>query len=130
MSNSPEQVRLEIERARSELSDNVNALGDKVSPGSIARRQAGRVRGAATSVKDAVMGSATDAADNGRQVASTMAKPCPMPPARSPAKHRAPPSPPVYSPSAQDYWCLRCCPASKVEQQAADKVKDTATIGR
>ena len=33
-------------------------LGDKVNPGSIARRQVGRVRGAATSVKDTVMGSA------------------------------------------------------------------------
>src|SRR6478752_6501811 len=69
MSNDPEQIRREIEHTRSELSDNVNALGDKVNPGSIAKRQVGRVRGAATSVKDAVMGSA---ADTGQQVATTM----------------------------------------------------------
>ena len=56
MSNDPEQIRREIERTRTELSDNVNALGDKVNPGSIAKRQVGRVRGAATSVKDAVHG--------------------------------------------------------------------------
>ena len=62
MSNDPEQIRREIERTRTELSDNVNALGDKVNPGSIAKRQVGRVRGAATSVKDAVMGSAADTA--------------------------------------------------------------------
>ena len=55
MSNDPEQIRREIERTRSELSDNVNALGDKVNPGSIAKRQVGRVRGAAVSVKDAVL---------------------------------------------------------------------------
>src|SRR6476659_1862513 len=72
MSNDPEQVRRAIERTRSELSDNVNALGDKVNPGSIAKRQVGRVRGAATSVKDAVLGSASDAADTGQQVAGTM----------------------------------------------------------
>src|SRR4029078_3873955 len=72
MSNDPEQIRREIEHTRSELSDNVNALGDKVNPGSIAKRQVGRGRGAATSVKDAVMGSAADAADTGQQVATTM----------------------------------------------------------
>ena len=69
MSNDPEQIRREIERTRTELSDNVNALGDKVNPGSIAKRQVSRVRGAATSVKDAVMGSAADAADTGQRVA-------------------------------------------------------------
>ena len=68
MSNDPEQICREIERTRTELSDNVNALGDKVNPGSIAKRQVSRVRGAATSVKDAVMGSAADAADTGQRV--------------------------------------------------------------
>ena len=62
MSNDPEQIRREIERTRSELSDNVNALGDKVHPGSIAERQVVCVRGAAISVKDAVQGSAGTAA--------------------------------------------------------------------
>ena len=66
MSSDPEQLRREIERARSELSDDVNALGDKVNPGSVARRQVGRVRGAAVGVRDAVMGTATDASDHGR----------------------------------------------------------------
>ena len=65
MSNDPEQIRREIERTRTELSDNVNALGDKVNPGSIAKRQVGRVRGAATSVKDAVLGSDSDPTDTG-----------------------------------------------------------------
>ena len=69
MSNDPEQIRREIERTRSELSDNVNALGDKVNPGSIAKRQVGRVRGAATSVKDAVLGSASDASDTTQRLA-------------------------------------------------------------
>ena len=62
MSNDPEQIRREIERTRSELSDNVNALGDKVHPGSIAERQVVCVRGAAISVKGAVQGSAGTAA--------------------------------------------------------------------
>jgi hypothetical protein len=95
MSNDPEQIRREIERTRSELSDNVNALGDKVNPGSIAKRQASRVRGAATSVKDAVMGSASDAADTGQQVATTMGDAVTNARTRSPARRRAPRSPPA-----------------------------------
>lgn len=65
MSNDPEQIRRQIERTRGELSDDVNALGDKVNPGSIARRQVGRVRGAATSVKEALLGSEADPTDRG-----------------------------------------------------------------
>ena len=94
MSNDPEQIRREIERTRTELSDNVNALGDKVNPGSIAKRQVSRVRGAATTVKDAVMGGAADAADTGQQVAGTVGPPCPTPPTRWPARRRVHRSPP------------------------------------
>ena len=69
MSNDPEQIRREIERTRTDLSDNVNALGEKVNPASIARRQGDRVRGAAVSVKEAVLGSAVDVADATRGAA-------------------------------------------------------------
>ena len=65
MSNDPDQIRREIERTRTDLSGNVNALGDKVNPGSIARRQVGRVRGAAQSVKETVMGHSADPTDGG-----------------------------------------------------------------
>ena len=68
----PEEIRRDIARTRSELSENVNALGDKVNPGSIAKRQVGRARGAAVSVKDAVLGSASDAADTGQRVAGNI----------------------------------------------------------
>ena len=96
MSNDPEQIRRDIERTRTELSENVNALGDKVNPGSIAKRQVGRVRGAATSVKDAVLGTATDAADTGQHVAgSHRGNRVRRPHRRRPQGHRAPPSPPA-----------------------------------
>jgi hypothetical protein len=48
------------------------ALGDKVNPGSIARRQVGRVRGSATAVRDSVMGTAADADDTGQHAATTV----------------------------------------------------------
>lgn len=61
MSNNPDQIRAEIERTRGHLSQDVNALGEAVSPGNVARRQVGKVSSAAAGLKDRVMGTAEDA---------------------------------------------------------------------
>ena len=126
MSNDPEQIRREIERTRSELSDNVNALGDKVNPGSIAKRQVSRVRGAATSVKDAVMGSASDAADTGQQVATTMGDAVSNAPNAVARKAQGSPIAAGLIAFGAGLLVSSMLPASRVEQQAAEKVKDTA----
>ena len=126
MSNDPEQIRREIEHTRSELSDNVNALGDKVNPGSIAKRQVGRVRGAATSVKDAVMGSAADAADTGQQVATTMGDAVSNAPNAVARKAQGSPIAAGLIAFGAGLLVSSLLPASRVEQQAAEKVKDTA----
>jgi cell division septum initiation protein DivIVA len=60
MSTEPDEIRADIERTRAELSSDVDALTDKVSPSQAARRQADRLRSAATSVKDRVVGAASD----------------------------------------------------------------------
>ena len=60
-SNDPEELRTEIEQTRANLSQNVNALGEAVTPGAIARRQVDKVKGAGVGVKDKIMGSADDA---------------------------------------------------------------------
>ena len=126
MSNDPEQIRREIERTRTELSDNVNALGDKVSPGSIAKRQVSRARGAATSVKDAVMGSASDAADTGQQVATTMGDAVSNAPNAVARKAQGSPLAAGLIAFGAGLLVSSLLPASRVEQQAAEKVKDTA----
>lgn len=59
-SNDPEQIRLEIERTRSDLSRNVNQLGDAVSPGSIAQRQKTKMRRQLSGWKERVMGTSDD----------------------------------------------------------------------
>lgn len=61
MSDSPDQIRADIERTRRELGGDVDALADKVSPTKIVDRQVDRVRGAFGSVRDTVMGAADDA---------------------------------------------------------------------
>ena len=60
-SNDPEALRAEIEQTRSNLSQNVNALGEAVTPGNIARRQKDKAKGAAVGLKDKIMGSAENA---------------------------------------------------------------------
>jgi ElaB/YqjD/DUF883 family membrane-anchored ribosome-binding protein len=115
MTTSPDQIRLEIERTRSDLSSNVNALGDKVNPGSIAKRQGERVRGAASNVKDAVMGSADDAKSATSNAPGAVAR-------------RAQGSPIAAGLIAFGAGMLMSSllPASRVEQQAAEAVKQQA----
>lgn len=126
MTSDPEQIRREIERTRGELSDDVNALGDKVNPGSIARRQVGRVRGAAAAVKDSVMGSASDAADQTERAASAVGGA--VSDAPSTVADRAKGSPIAAGLIAFGLGMLASSliPASRAEQRAAQAVKDTA----
>lgn len=61
MSDSPDEIRADIERTRRELGGDVDALADKVNPTKIVDRQVDRVRGAFGSVRERVMGAADDA---------------------------------------------------------------------
>jgi hypothetical protein len=126
MSNDPEQIRREIERTRNELSDNVNALGDKVNPGSIAKRQVSRVRGAATSMKEVVMGSASDAAVTGQHLAGTVGDAVSDTPSAVARKAQGSPIAAGLIAFGAGLLVSSMLPASRVEQQAAEKVKDTA----
>ncbi|MET0713593.1 MAG: DUF3618 domain-containing protein [Mycetocola sp.] len=72
MTNDPEAIRQEIEETRSNLSYDVDALADKVSPSSIAQRQTEKVKGMARKVKDSVMGAAEDAKSHVSDAASNV----------------------------------------------------------
>lgn len=61
MSDSPDEIRADIERTRQGLGLDVDALADKVSPSKIVDRQMGKVRGAFGSLRERVMGAADDA---------------------------------------------------------------------
>jgi hypothetical protein len=63
-SNDPDVLRAEIEQTQARLSQDVNALGEAVTPRNIARRQTDKAKGAAIGLKDKVMGSAEDAASS------------------------------------------------------------------
>jgi len=61
MSDDPDQIRQDIERTRAELSSDVDALADKVSPASIAHRRVEDAKSTLSGVKEKVMGKASDA---------------------------------------------------------------------
>ncbi|GAA1952597.1 DUF3618 domain-containing protein [Microbacterium deminutum] len=60
MSDSPDDIRADIENTRRELGGDVDALADKVSPSKIVGRQTDKVKNALGSVRDHVMGAADD----------------------------------------------------------------------
>ena len=61
MSTDPDQIRADIARTRADLSNDVDALEEKVSPSAIVQRRKQDARTRLGSLKDRVMGSAHDA---------------------------------------------------------------------
>jgi len=61
---SPDDIRRDIERTRAELASDVDTLHEKVSPSAIAQRRTEAVKGRLSSVKEKVMGTATTAGDS------------------------------------------------------------------
>lgn len=57
MSETPEEIRARIDRTRSNVSEDVDALAEKVSPSSMVNRQTERVKGAVGDIKDRIFGS-------------------------------------------------------------------------
>src|SRR3954451_8662276 len=66
MTQTPEEIRAEIERTRAELGTDVDALADKVSPSGIAHRQGRKLRETVNKVKTNVMGRADDTAGSAK----------------------------------------------------------------
>ena len=69
MTTDPDQIRQDIEATRESLSSDVNTLNEKVNPSVIVARQKTRARGKIRSVKERVMGSASN---GGTQVSGAM----------------------------------------------------------
>jgi len=61
MGQSAEELRRDIEYTREDLGDTLDAIGDRVSPGRIMERRKNRVMYTWASVRDRVMGTASDA---------------------------------------------------------------------
>ncbi|MHA7282418.1 DUF3618 domain-containing protein [Arthrobacter sp. TMS2-4] len=64
MSQTPDEIRADIERTRQELGTDVDAIADKVNPANIAQRQTDKVKHSFSNVKETVMGKAEDVKDS------------------------------------------------------------------
>ena len=62
MGQRAEELRVEIAETRSDLSDTMDAIGDRLSPGRIAERRKNQVTGGFRSLRDRVMGTAGQSA--------------------------------------------------------------------
>ncbi len=68
MSQSPEEIRDQIESTRYRLSSDVDAVAEKVSPSAIAHRQTEKIRSSVGRVREHIMGVAEDATDSAAHV--------------------------------------------------------------
>ncbi|KQX07618.1 MULTISPECIES: DUF3618 domain-containing protein [unclassified Leifsonia] len=73
MTNDPDQIRADIEATRRNLGSDVDALADKVDPSKIAQRQADKAKDAVRSVRDRVMGVASDVHDDASSMGDNVA---------------------------------------------------------
>ena len=74
MSNNPEDIKRDIEATREELSRDVDALSEKVSPARVLERRVDKAKDAVSGVKDKVMGVAAPAATPAAAAAGTAAQ--------------------------------------------------------
>jgi hypothetical protein len=73
MTSNPDQIRRQIEHTRNELSADVNALTEKLTPSRAVARRVDRTRETLTHVKDKIIGVAEDAASTVSDTASSAA---------------------------------------------------------
>ncbi len=134
--SDPEQVKQDIESTRAQLSGDVNALTEKVSPVRVVGRQVQRTRNAVTSVKERVMGSDSDpdsvgalssAASSVSDTASSVADAAGSAPATVRRQTQGDPLADTLIAFGVGWLASSILPASRPEQQLAAQVKDKAT---
>ena len=123
--SDPDEIRDDIERTRAELGQDVDALADKVTPSKIAERQTRKMRRTLTSVKDRVMGVASDVGDSAHDAWSTPATPSPMR-RKGRIDHTGNPIAVGLIAFGVGWLAASLIPASKAEQRAAEQAKDAA----
>ncbi|MCH8566599.1 DUF3618 domain-containing protein, partial [Nesterenkonia sp. LB17] len=123
---SPEEIRADIERTRSSLSLDVDAVADKVSPSKVAARQTEKVRSTVGGWKDQVMGSAEDASSQVSDQAHSAAEGVKHAPSEAKRKTRGNPLAAGLIALGAGWLVASVLPASESEKKAAAKLEDQA----
>ena len=135
-SDDPEVIRRDIESTRADLSRNVDALTEKVSPSRVVGRRVDRAKDAVGSVKDKVMGSNDDPYDHGAMggatdkassVASSIGDTATSAPTIARQKTQGNPLAAGMIAFGVGWLASSLLPATEKEQEAATAVKDKAS---
>ena len=141
MTSDPDQIRGNIEQTQQNLSADVDALAEKVSPSRIVERRVEQTRSAMTSVKDRIMGSAAEttstvsgtassaaasAKDTLAAKASSAADMASSAPEQARQRTRGNPLAAGLVAFGAGWLLSSLLPATEPEQQAAAQVKDLA----
>ncbi|MBA2774862.1 MAG: DUF3618 domain-containing protein [Nocardioidaceae bacterium] len=130
MAQSPEEVRREIEATRQDLSRDVDALNDKVSPSRIAERRVGAAKEKVGSLKERVMGSASGTSSmTGAAGSAGSAVTGAVSAGPDLARRRTEGNPLAAGlvAFAAGWLVSSVLPASKAEEQAAEALQDKAS---
>jgi gas vesicle protein len=124
--SDPDLIRDDIERTRRELGQDVDALADKVNPAKAAQRQTDKVKRAFSRMSERVMGTADDMAGSTQNAVGHAGEAV----AGAPRKvARATEGNPVAAgliAFGVGLLAAALIPASRKEQEAAEKVKEAA----
>jgi hypothetical protein len=142
--SSPEQIKRDIERTRAELSNDVNALSEKVTPSRVIERRVRRTRDAVSGLKERIMGNtdadgfgtstanaaqsaASGASDAVSSAASSVADAASSAPAAVRRQAEGNPLAAGLIAFGVGWLLASLAPASEAEQQLATQVKDKAS---
>lgn len=118
MSQSPDEIRANIERSRAALSSDVDQLTDQADPRKVARRKVEDVKQSAVGLKDRVMGANSDSPSLGDRVSDA--------PSAVQAKTQGNPLAAGLVAFGVGLLVGGLIPASRQEQQAAVRLKESA----
>jgi ElaB/YqjD/DUF883 family membrane-anchored ribosome-binding protein len=126
MGQSAEQLRREIEYTRGDLSETLEAIGDRVSPGRMMERRKNRFVNGLQGVRDRVMGTASDAGTTVGDVAGDAVETLKQTP--DTVRQQAQGNPLAAGAIAVGVGVLLASvfPASEKERRAADQLMDKA----
>jgi len=124
--SDPDQIRADIERTRSALGSDVDALADKVTPSKIVDREKQKAKNALGSVKDRVFGVAADASDHASDALGSAGDALTSAPQRAVAKAEGAPIAVGLIAFGAGLLVSALLPASTKERELASNLKDAA----
>ena len=126
MGASTEELRNDIAATRSDMSETLDAIGDRVSPGRIIERRKARMTMSVQSMRDRVMGTVHDATDTVRDAGDGLSDSVSGVPDKVRAGTEGAPLVAGALAFGVGFLVASLAPTSAVEEQAAEKLLEKA----